>query len=213
MLVICIAVALSVVMLSAQADQIVMQNGDQYYGKVLSLTTNALVLESEVLGNVTLPRTKVKLVNFGTNAPANALHSVPSTSTPIHMRPSGHTNGSSDWPAALRGLQTDTNLVRQVQAEYLGAATPEANLKFSQTLNGLANGTLTMNDLRGEARSAADQLRAFKRELGADAGDEIDGYLDILERFLRETESSAGVTAKPATNPSRPSATPASPKK
>jgi len=212
-LVLCVVLALSAALLPVQADQVVMQNGDHYYGKVLALTTNSLVLQNEVLGNVTLPRAKVKVVNFGTNAPVNAVGLVPSASTPTHTRPLGNTNATSDWPTALRALQTDPNLIRQVQAEYLSAATPEANLKFSQTLNGLASGTLTMKDLRGEAKSAAEQLRAFKRELGSDAGDEIDGYLDILDRFLQETESPAGVTAKPASTLSRPAVKPAPQKK
>src|SRR5688572_30331622 len=88
-LMVCAIVALSVVRLPAQTDQVVMQNGDHYYGTVQSLTTNSLVLQSEVLGSVTLPRAKVKLVNFGTNASANALRSVASASPPTQVRPLG----------------------------------------------------------------------------------------------------------------------------
>jgi hypothetical protein len=194
------ALALSAAFWPAYADHIVMQNGDHYYGRVLSLTTNSLLLQSEVLGNVNLPRDKVKLVNFGINSPPRAAATA-------------DTNAVFQWPAAVRELRSDTNLVRQVQAEYLGGATPEAHLKFHQTLNGLVSGQLTVNDLRAEARSAAEQLRSFKRELGGDAGDELDGYLTILERFLRETEASDGAPAKSVRGPSRATNAPASPRR
>lgn len=196
------------VLFSACADEIVMQNGDHYYGKVMSLTTNSLLLQSEVLGNINLPRAKVKLVTLGASAPTNSAPSAPLTTTSSRLSAPASTNNPSDFSAALRTLKTDTNMVRQVQADYLSAASPEANQKFNETLNGLASGKLTMNDLRAEARTAADQLRAFKRELGEDAGSELDDYLDVLDRFLRETESSAGTIAKPVRSSAKPAAAP-----
>ena len=57
-----------------------------------------------------------------------------------------------------------------------------------------------MNDIRVEAKSAADQLKELKRDLGEDAGGALDGYLTILENFLRETAPPPGVSA---TNVSR----------
>jgi hypothetical protein len=38
------------------ADQLQMRNGDRYVGKVLSLSSNVVVLESSVLGRMSLPR-------------------------------------------------------------------------------------------------------------------------------------------------------------
>ena len=193
----CVALTMCAVLSSALADEVVMQNGDHYYGKVMSLTTNSLLLQSEMLGSVNLPRAKVRLVTFGVSAPTNSVRSAPLTTNSSRLPVAVNTNKTSDLSAALRSLKGDTNLVRQIQADYLGGATPEANQKFNQTLNGLASGKLTINDLRAEARTAADQLRAFKRELGEDAGSELDGYLDVLDRFLRETESSVPATKKP----------------
>ncbi len=63
------------------------------------------------------------------------------------------------------------------------------------------SGKLTVNDLRKEAKSAADQLRAVKRDLGDDSGT-LDGYLSILDSFLNETASPAGsATNAPASLP------------
>lgn len=202
----CVALMVCAALFSARADEVVMQNGDRYYGKVMSVTTNSLSLQSEMLGNVNLPRAKVKHVTFGTNAPTNSPRVASGTTTASRLPAPPNTNETPDLSAALRSLKTDTNLVRQIQAEYLGAATPEANQKFNETLNALASGKLTMNDLRAEAKTAADQLRAFKRELGQDAGSELDGYLDVLDRFLRETESSAAATTKPVGKSARPNA-------
>ncbi len=179
---------------AARADHVVMQNGDQYFGKVVSLTTNSLSFQSETLGNVTLPRAKVKSVTLGTNAPVKPAPLIQQPSASIQSHTAVR-NGATDLSVAFRGIQADSNLIQQVQAEYLSAASPEANQKFNETLSGLATGKLNLNDLRGEAKSAADQLRAFKRELGEEAGDGLDQYLEILDRFLRETET-AGTAVK-----------------
>src|SRR6266702_4560980 len=53
-----------------RADQVETQSGDRYVGKVLSVNADTLVLQSEVLGTVRLPRAKVAQIILGTNAPA-----------------------------------------------------------------------------------------------------------------------------------------------
>ena len=198
------ALILCAVLSAACADEILMQNGDRYAGKIVSLTTDSLVLQSEMLGNINLPRAKVKLVTFGANDPTNSARPAPLTTTTSRLSASAGTNTPANLAAGLRSLKADTNLIEKVQADYLSAATPEANQKFNDLLNGLASGKMSLNDLRTEARTAADQLRAFKRDLGENAGSELDDYLDVLDRFLRETESPAATTPKPAGKPARP---------
>src|SRR5882724_6940404 len=53
------------------ADQIEMQNGDRYAGKVLTLSSNSVVLQSEVLGTVTLPREKIATIALGPTVSTN----------------------------------------------------------------------------------------------------------------------------------------------
>src|SRR5438105_14266741 len=53
------------------ADQIEMQNGDRYVGTVLSLNANTLVLHSEVLGDLTLPRVQVAHISLRPGAATN----------------------------------------------------------------------------------------------------------------------------------------------
>ncbi len=177
-----IALVLLVATVCLPADEVQMQNGDRYFGKVLSLSTNTLVMHSDLLGAVRLPREKVALITLGTTAtnfvrggPMPNLQSAPATNTIF------------DLSTSLKQLEANTNFIQQVQAQFLGAAGPEANKKYNEMVGGLMSGKLSMNDLRTEAKSAADQLKELKRDLGEDAGWALDGYLAILENFLQET--------------------------
>ena len=175
----------------SRGDQVQMQNGDRYFGRVLSLNTNTLVLQSDVLGSVRLPRGKVALITLGTVTPTNAAGALGAPDN----RPAAPTNDVLDLSTSLRALGANTNFIRQVQAQFLGDAGPEANNKFNEMVGGLMSGKLTLNDIRTEAKSAADQLRHLKGDLGDDAGWAFDGYLTILENFLRETAPPPGVSA------------------
>ncbi len=58
-----------------------------------------------------------------------------------------------------------------------------------------------MDDIRAEAKSAADQLRALQRESGQDAGFAGNAYLAILDHFLEETAPPGAATNAPAPSP------------
>jgi hypothetical protein len=187
---------------SLRADQLEMQNGDRYNGKVLSVSTDAVVLDSEVLGKITVPRKKVARLAFGTNVIAttkasDAARVVASTNpaAPVAMIVMAKTN--MDLSAALRHPGTDTNFIQQIRDQML-AGSPEAASKYDAMVSGLLSGQLNINDLRRQAQSSADQLRALKRELGPDAGDSFDGYLEVLDNFLKEA---AAEPANPAAAP------------
>jgi hypothetical protein len=162
------------------ADQLEMQNGDHLSGKVLSVSADAVVLESEVLGKITVPRKKVVGLAFGTN-----------TVAPAAARDAARVSVPTNLPTAAAlaiSAKTNfgTNFVRQIREQML-AGSPEAAGKYDEMINGLMNGKLNLNDLRREAKVSADQLRELKRELGSDAGDALDGYLEVLNNFLKET--------------------------
>ena len=195
----------SVLLLSAagfwlRADQVEMQNGDRYFGKVLSLTTNRVVMKSDVLGTVNLPRENVATISLGQNAATNTSRAPAMTNGESGAPSVALTNGNPDLSGAFRQLGPNTNFIRQVQAQFLSGAGDEANNKFNGMVSGLLSGRLTVNDIRAEAKSAADQLKELKRDLGEDGGGALDGYLAILENFLRETAPPLGVSA---TNGSR----------
>lgn len=170
-----------------KADQIVMQNGDHYNGTVVSVTTNALVLQSEVLGTLNLSRSKVSQIVFGNVGSSPTIAQANAT-------PPNKTN-VAPLAATVRQLKSQPQLIQQVQTQYLNDATPEAKAKFDQMLTELATGKMSVGDLRAEAKATADQLRALQKDLGEDAGDGLDGYLAILDNFVQ-----ASVNAVPATN-------------
>jgi hypothetical protein len=75
------------------------------------------------------------------------------------------------------------------------------SIKFNELLGGLMSGKLSVDDIRAQAKTAADQLRALKREGGEDAGFAADTYLAILDHFLKDTASSGPITNSPGASP------------
>jgi len=184
-----------------QADQVELKNGDRYAGHVLSLNSNSVVLQSEVLGTLRLPRSRVAVITLGpvpaTNSPALPLPT--NASTPAAATTSS--NVASNLALALPGLSVSTNLIQQVQKQFLSGAGPEANSKFNELLGGLMSGKLSVEDIRAEAKAAADQLRALQRESGEDAGFAASAYLSVLDHFLKETAPSGAATNAPTSSP------------
>jgi hypothetical protein len=194
------------------ADQIEMQNGDRYVGHVLSLNTNTIILQSDVLGTLRLPRAKVTGITLGARSPTN--------SPPLPLLTNGQVPAPSAAPAnaaptvspVLRQIGSNTNLIQQVQKQFLSGAGPEANDKFNEMLGGLMSGKLSVDDIRAQAKTAAEQLRTLKREGGEEGGFATDAYLAILDHFLNETAPSADSATNAPAPSSKALAEPASDK-
>jgi hypothetical protein len=194
------------------ADQIEMQNGDRYVGHVLSLNTNTIILQSDVLGTLRLPRAKVAGITLGARSPTN--------SPPLPLLTNGQVPAPSAAPAnaaptvspVLRQIGSNTNLIQQVQKQFLSGAGPEANDKFNEMLGGLMSGKLSVDDIRAQAKTAAEQLRTLKREGGEEGGFATDAYLAILDHFLNETAPSADSATNAPAPSSKALAEPASDK-
>jgi hypothetical protein len=180
------------VTLCGRADQVNMQNGECYIGKVVTLSNETVIVQSEVLGVVKVPRARIASITFGTNAVTRVVQ------TPVAKSPQPQklvaTNSSPDLTVAINQLRANPNAMQQVQQQMLAGADPKATEMFNQMMGGLMNGSLNVGDIRAQAKSAADQLRAAKKELGDDAGFAVDGYLAVLDGFLRETATTTGAT-------------------
>ncbi len=193
---------------AAKADQVEMQNGDRYLGRVVSLNEDALTLQSEFLGKVTLPRSRIAVITLGAVAASkvktapDATKTLPQTGETVPAPPTADPGASNAPLATLRGLGGNTNLVEQIRGQFLNGAGGAANSKFDELLAGLTTGKLDMNDLRAQAKSSAEQLRQLKRESGGAVDASLDVYLDILDNFLKET----AVTGNPTTNAPAPDA-------
>ena len=189
---------------SLRADQVEMQNGDRYFGKVLSMSADTVVLESDVLGRINVPRKKVASLALGTNATApkvapGATQISVSTDHPTTASSAALVGTNVDLSAAFRNAGANTNFVRQIREQML-AGSPEAAGKYDELVDGLMTGKLNLNDIRREAKSSADQLRALKHDLGPEAGDSLDVYLNVLDTFLKDTAAEPA-SAMPAPQP------------
>ena len=191
------------------ADQVEMLNGDRYAGRVLSLGPDTLVVQSDVLGVLKLPRTKIAtitLTSAALNRATNAVRLPPVASrsnTVARFSATTRTNASPDFSAAMRQLGGDSNVVQQVQQQFLAGAGPEATAKFNDLVGGLLSGKLDLEGLRAEAKATIAQAQSARKELGEQEGSTLDSYLAILEGFLHETEPTVAVTNAPA-SPGRP---------
>jgi len=185
---------------AGRADQVQMQNGDQYFGRVVSLSSDTLTLQSEVLGTIKLPRSRIGAINFGINAPVVTPTHAPTNQVAI-AKPVLSTNASPELSETLRQLRTQTNLISQVQSQFLSGAGSDANAKFNELLNGLTTGQLNIGDIRAQAQDAANQLRSAKKDMRDDSG-LLDAYLTVLEHFVKETQAEPSSRAtSPKTKP------------
>ena len=192
-------------MASVRADLIQMKNGDRYAGKVVSLNSVNLVLQSDVLGRVRLRRDQVATITLGP-IPEKPLAASRRATSPTNAAPTALNGMNSDLASLFRQLGGSTDVVQQVQKQFLNDAGPEANRQFNQLLSQVMSGKMNLAGLRAKAKQTADQARALRKDLGDQAGFALDGYLAILDDFLKETAPSP-TNAPPAKPPISPPAT------
>ena len=172
-----------------RADVLEMQNGDRYSGQVLAVSASTVVLNSEILGRINVPRSKVAKLTFSGNAAApQTLGSlpVPAVTNLPAVQPLVLSHTNADLSAALRELGGNTNFIGQIRQQLL-AGNPQASAQYDAMVNALLSGQLNLGDLRRQAQASAQQLRDLKRGLGPEADDTLDAYLKILDAFVNET--------------------------
>lgn len=190
------------------ADEVNMQNGDRYVGKVVSVSADTVVLDSEMLGRIKVPRQFVVSLGIGSAAakmpsPTNASLKTISGVVAAAADTNTPTADGAGLVTALRSLGGNTNFIGEIRQKML-LGSPEANAKYDELINGLLSGKLNLSDLRQQAQTSAEQLKSLKRELGPDAGDSLDGYLELLERFLNEVPPASTNVTAPAAAPTKP---------
>jgi hypothetical protein len=167
-----------------RADILNLSNGDRYVGDIELVNTREVHLKSEVVGILKVPREKVASIFFGTNQP-----SIKVTAT-------------APAPSAF-----DEKSIEQVQKEFLSTANPEANQMFTDLVQGLASGKISVNDIRKQASDTLKELRELQAEGGEDDDNAIlSSYVSILEKFIKEgsTNRTRAIPPKPAPAPRRP---------
>jgi hypothetical protein len=193
--------ALLLAALPAAADAVQLANGDVLNGKVLSLDDKQLSLESESLGQLTIPRGKIVTITLGNAKPAAAVVD-PKTA------PAAPKAGTSVEEAVkqLKAGGVNPKDVADLQKLFPELAAPGASKYFSETVAGLIGGKTSVQDIRKDAIQARDELNKLTKDLGPDVAAAVAPYLSILEKFIKETEPT-DPKAKPAIPPD-PKATP-----
>lgn len=181
--------------LALSADEVDLQNGDRYFGTVMTVTADTVVLDGEVLGKITVPRQKVAKLTFATNAPAAA--AAPTNGIRLVGPPQlpSVTETNAALTALLRAPGTNLNSIAQIREQMLGGS-PAALGKFNEIVGGMMSGKMDMAGLRREAKASADQLRALKRDLGPEGGESLDYYLEVLDNFLKAEPAPPGSQPK-----------------
>ena len=176
--------------LAASADELELRNGDRYSGKVLAYTNNVVLLTNDFIGKVSIPRTNVTRMLIGA-APTNSPLLASKTNSGVLPK-----LPAKSLAGAITNLDKSTTAdqAAQVKQQLLGDADPAAKAKFDAMLGDLMSGKMSMGDLRAQAVSAATQLRQLKKEMGPQADDTLDGYLSVLESFIKEVPPDSPVT-------------------
>jgi hypothetical protein len=185
--------------LPAAADSVQLANGDVLNGRVLGLDDKQLRLESDTLGQVNIPRPKVVSITLGDGKTTAANKKLKSGTAQVNLSPEG----------VLKRLQAgglNPKDIGDIQKMFPQLATPEASAYFNDTLKGLLGGTLSVGDIRKQAIHARDELKKATKGLGPDVEASVAPYLQILEKFIGETQPS--VPQKKAEKAVTPKATP-----
>lgn len=201
-------------LINGRAEMIEMTNGDHYRGTVLSMNANSIEFQSEVLGRITIPRSKVANISLHDLFPKRTANTEILTNNPavIVTRTNAITGATASAGAVAPGSQADAvlrelrkqgvdpKLIDQVQEQIFGKSSPEAAQKFNELMGGLLTGQLSVDDIRKQAQTSINEIKNAKKELGGDAGDMLDSYLAILEKFMQESgnDSAPPAPAKPA---------------
>jgi len=160
------------------ADELTTVSGEHLVGKAVSANDKTIVFWSPTLGKIALARSNVVTI---TMAPTIA------TSTVTRTNLAALTTTNKELAAVLQSLNAHPEQAENVTNDLLAQARPEATAKFNQMLRGLLSGSMSMADLRNEARTVRDQATDLRKDLGDEAGGILDSYISILDKFLAQT--------------------------
>lgn len=202
---------------STRADSIELVNGDLLHGKVVSLDDRELRLMSDIHGAVIIAREKVAAVGLGEYRLARPAAEAARVSgrTQVPARRAVVSGDGATITAAVPVAPGPTqDIVRQLRAQGLSAENiaelqkampmlkePAAKKYFDDTVKGLVEGDLNVDDIRKQAIRARDEYRKSVKGLGPEAEKALDqalgGYMQILDRFIRDSDPKAAKEKQP----------------
>jgi len=203
---------------AVRADEVELVNGDLFTAKIISLDEKQLKVKSELLGELTIDRAKVRQITLGERLPPAA--AVGSRS----LAP--HTKNTAAAPTSLEDLLkqlqksggaaqlTPEEVIKQFEAAGGDAAelaelkknmplfaAPEVQAYFHKQVGGLLDGSLKIDDIRNEAIRARNETKAMVKDFGPEVEAALAPYLGILEKFINDTAPTAKSPAAPGKEP------------
>ena len=200
------------------ADTIELVNGDSINGEVVSLDAEILKFNSEILGDMTLPRAKIAVIHFGDRKPAprpNPINAQPANVQPANVRPANvqpakiqkteidrfidllnpkEKKANSSAPDSVDGAlkRLRTSGVDGKFMEELQAKMPAfASPEVQDYFNKKVAGLMSGKIGVKDIRKDAINVVDQIKDLKKDLGPDADAlnpYLNILENFIRKTE-------------------------
>jgi hypothetical protein len=206
---------------NSRADSIELINGDLLHGKVVSLDDVELRLISDIHGAVIIARDKVAVIGFGERklvrpAAASVPDGTPDAQGVVRRTaPGDQSQVTATVPLTPLPAQ---DVLRQLRAQGLTAENiaelqkalpmlkePAARRFFDEKVKGLTEGTINVQDIRKEAMRAREEYRKTAKSLGPDGekalNQALGGYLDILDRFIRDSAPKTVTEGQPTPLP------------
>lgn len=219
-----LAASLLAAVAPVRADTVYLVNGDTIRGEVLSLDAKELKLKGELLGTLTIPRDKIGAIALGDRplpggaAPKDAAAGGESSaSVKDQLQSSGidpqqfraaerlapgampaQPGSAEEAIGQLRAQGIDPSVKKQIEQAFPLLGSSEAGDYFNSTITGLASGQLNLEDLRRDAQKARDQILDLQRDMDPQAQSALAPYLNILNRFLQQTEPASETPAEKA---------------
>ena len=181
----CAAAILGAAVAPVAADAVKLSNGDTIHGQVRSLSETEIVIVSDVLGEVKLPRERVAMIALGKNATFDQAAAKAEPAPKPGIAPENQT--AEDALRQLQETGVSAEQMNRLRKEMPLLAMPEAKGYFDKTVTGLMSGSIDLNHVRKDALKARDELELLKKDLGPN-GYILNGYLSILNNFINETE-------------------------
>lgn len=174
------------------ADSIELVNGDILNGKLSSVTADHVVLASDLLGEVKLPRAKVAAIHFGDRKPQPK---AAPAAAPAVARPAEPT--VEDVLRQLKEGGAGGDITKMLEKEFPLLQNPEVKAYFDKTVGGLMSGKLSVNDIRQQALDVRKQVDDLEKDLGPEGMAALKPYLSVLDKFIRDTAPKGGEPQKP----------------
>jgi hypothetical protein len=212
----------------AWGDKVYLLNSDQLNGKVVSLNDKELILKSDTLGEIKIPREKIMTIHLGEVKIPYQMYPEPPTFNalpyptlaPTTLQPSAEKQREPGLEDIFKKLQNSKELsgnIEKLEGEFPLLMVPEVRKYFDDTVGGLITGEVSIESLRKQAIEARNQVKELEAELGPQGADALKPYMSILDKFIRESEKSPsktlpkperdkpGINAVPTIPPSKPS--------